>query len=127
MARSVAFLLLTVGSLLGLVWSDCGLPVFRERAGDMVKTSFKKGFHNMDFTKIEVELSVFDLMENGNCITGDQMGLQYSNDGGRDWKSADFKLTSIGGGQYKFTIEDIIPCKNYYFKIIFSGEIALYF
>ena len=128
MARSVTFLLLVMMSLLDLdqAWSECGVPVFREGAAEMVRTSFKKSRRRTDFTKIEVEATPSNLIENGACVNEDQMILQYNNDGGEDWIAVEVKPKSTGGGKYKFTVEDIVPCKDHYFKILLQGEGKLF-
>ena len=126
MARSVTFLLLVMMSLLGLAWSECGVPVFREGAAEMVKTAFKESRRRTDFTKIEVDATPFNLVENGACVNGDEMILQYNNDGGEEWTAVDVKPKSTGGGKYKFTVKDIAPCMDHYFKIFLSGEGKLF-
>ena len=85
----------------------------------MVKTSFKKSFRRTDFTKIEVEATLFNLVENGACVNADGMILQYNNDGGEEWTAVDVKPKSTGGGKYKFTVDDIVPCEDHYFKIFY--------
>ena len=123
MARSATFLdLYIVTCLLDLALSDCGVPVLREGAADLVKASFKKGFSRTDFTKIELQAFPFLLVEDGACINLDRIGLQYNNDGGNDWRDVDFKTTLMFGGEYKFTIEHITPCKDHYFKLLISSE-----
>ena len=121
MTGAVALLPVIVG-LWGQVSSDCGVPVLREGAADLVNASFKKGFHLTDFTKIEIQATPYNLVEDGACIDGDKMVLQYNNDGGEDWTVVDVKPKSIGGGDFKFTVGDIVPCKDHYFKIVLSGD-----
>ena len=123
MSRTVILFLVVMTSLLVQVLSgNCGVPVLKEGAADMVKASFKNRFHRTDFTKIDVELTPFNLVEDGACIDGDEMVLQYNNDGGEDWTVVDVKPTYIIAGQYKFTMEDIIPCIDHYFKLFLFGE-----
>ena len=106
--------------------SDCGVPVLREGAADLVKASFKKGFRLTDFTKIEIQATPYNLVEDGACIDGDKMVLEYNNDGGEDWTALEIKPKSTGGGKYKFTVEDVVPCKDHYFKILLQGEGKLF-
>ena len=79
MSRSVTYLFML--SLLDLVWSDCGVPVFSERAADMVKISFKKGLRRTDFSKIEVTATLFNLVKDAACINIDETILLHNNDG----------------------------------------------
>ena len=82
MTRSVTLLHLFMLSLLDLVWSeDCGVPVFSERAADMVKISFKKGLRRTDFSKIEVTATLFNLVKDAACINIDETILLHNNDG----------------------------------------------
>ena len=92
----------------------------------MVKTAFKESRRRTDFTKIEVDATPFNLVENGACVNGDEMILQYNNDGGEEWTAVDVKPKSTGGGKYKFTVKDIAPCMDHYFKIFLSGEGKLF-
>ena len=96
--------------------------MLRKGAADLVIASFKKGLSRTDFTKIELQASPCSLVEDGACIDVDRIGLQYNNDGGNDWTPVDFKTTLMFGGEYKFTIEHITPCKDHYFKLIIVGK-----
>ena len=95
--------------------------MLREGAADLVKASFKKGLSRTDLTKIELQASPFSLVEDGACINLDRIGLQYNNDGD-DWRDVDYKTTFMFGGEYKFTIEHITPCKDHYFKLLIVSE-----
>ena len=88
----------------------------------MVKASFKKRFHRTDFTKIDVDLTPPDLVEDSACVNGDEMVLQYNHNGGENWTTVDVRPTWITRGQYKFTMEDIVPCRDHYFNLLLFGE-----
>ena len=127
-AEPLLLLMIIMGSLLDQVWPrNCGVPVFREGAADLVIASFKKRFARTDFTKIDVDLTPHNLVEDSACINGDEMVLQYNNNGGENWTTVDAKATWITRGQYKFTMEDIVPCKDYYFKVLLFGEGTSYY
>ena len=96
--------------------------MLKEGAADLVMASFKKGLSRTDFTKIELQASPCSLVEDGACIDVDRIGLQYKNDGEDDWTAVDFKTTLMFGGEYKFTIEHINPCKDHYFKLLIASE-----
>ena len=72
----------------------------------MVKASFKKRFYRTDFTKIDVDLTPPDLVEDSACVNGDGMVLQYNHDGGDNWTTVDVRPTWITRGQYQFTMEE---------------------
>ena len=115
--------LIIVGlSLLNLVRSECGVPVLIEGAAGLVKASFKQRFRRTDFTKIDVDLTPYNLVEDGACLNSDLTSLLYNNDGGDDWTAVEEKPMFIVAGQYKFSLDDIVPCKDYYFRLILSGE-----
>ena len=131
MARTFLLLLAVTASLHGespriLVpeWSgNCGVPVLKDGAADLVKASFKKLFRRTDFTKIDVVLTPFRLVEDGACLDGAEMVLWYNHDGGEDWMVAEVKPTWIKGGlDWKFTMEGVVPCIDHYFKITLVGK-----
>ena len=123
MARVMPLLLLLLFAL-GQAWSmTCGVPVIREGAADLVTATFKKRFHRTDFTKIDVDLTPLDLVEDSACVNGDEMVLLYNNDGGENWTTADVRPTWIvGTHRYRFTMDDIVPCRDHYFRILLFGE-----
>ena len=87
-ARSVTFL-----AFLELVLSDCGVPIITDGAEDLVTASFKKGLHLTDFTKIEVSIIPYYLVEDGACISGDRMRLQYKSGPEEEWTTVEVKPT----------------------------------
>ena len=125
MARTVTLLtIIAVLDLVDPVVSDCRVPVLRNGAEDLVSASFKRGLRRTDFTKIEVLANPYKLVEDGAsaCNNDVEMSLFYNYDGGEDWTAVDVRPTLIWGGQYSFNLEDILPCKDHYFKLVLLGE-----
>jgi len=108
-----------LASLVGLVWSECAKPVFKDDAADKVDADFKKMRRGKDYTKIQVSFRPFELVEEPSCVNNDQFLLEYSNDG-EEFTALDGKAEARPG-KYTFTI-DVLPCKNYYIKLWVQGE-----
>ena len=92
-----------------------GLALFTEDARDKIEihhsTTVRRGQTNYDYTKLEVEATLLEMVEDPESIDRENVRLEFKSSES-DWEVLDQK-PSMKGGVYKWTISDIVPCHDH--------------
>lgn len=112
-------------SLLVVICVPGGLAVFRDDAQEKIEigysTTVRRGIVNYDYTKLEVEATLLEMVDQSDSIDRENVRLEFMSSES-DWTVLDQKPT-MKGGVYKWTISDIVPCHNHNVRLtVFSAE-----
>ena len=112
--------------VLSLVLVFCvsgGLALFRADAVDKIKidysTTVRRGITNYDYTKLEVEASLLEMLDQPESINREDVRLEFKSSES-DWEILNEKPT-LKGGVYKWTISDIVPCHDHNVRLTVFG------
>jgi len=100
------------------------LALFREDAGDKMTVEFssavRRGKTNYDYTKLEVEASLQEMLDSQHSVDRDSVRLEFKSQES-DWQVWEEKPT-MKGGVYKWTISGLIPCHNHNVRLTVEGS-----
>jgi len=98
--------------------------LFREDAGDKMTVEFssavRRGKTNYDYTKLEVEASLQEMLDSHHSIDRDSVRLEFKSQES-DWQVLDEK-PRMKGGVYKWTIPDLVPCHQHNVRLSLEGS-----
>ena len=99
-------------------------PVFKSNAVDHIsiehKTSIRRSEKVYDFTKLEIEAKLLDMLEDQDVINKDKMMVEYESVVS-EWQELESQ-PSLRGGVYKWTIPDVVPCHNHNVRLTVFGK-----
>ena len=99
------------------------LALFRDDASDKINVEYssavRRGETNYDYTKLEVEASLQEMLDSPHSIDRDSVRLEFKSEVS-DWQVLDQKPT-MKGGVYKWTISSLIPCHHHNLRLRVSG------
>jgi len=100
---------------------QCTAPTFLDDAADKVDAGFKKttrrGVTNIDITKIEVVWQPFAMVEDKKSIDKKKLFLEVKVGDG-SWNRLDKPASRRGGGKYRWTLDNDLPCKDHSLKFV---------
>ena len=100
-------------------------PEFKSDAADKMtiqhKTNTRRREQIHDYTKLEIEASLMDMLEDGSNIDKDRVLVEYKSAAMSDYKMLESEV-QVRGGVYKWTIPDIVPCHDHNVRLSVFGE-----
>ena len=99
--------------------------LFREDAGDKMtvqhSSAVRRGKTNYDYTKLEVEASLQEMLDPQHSVDRDSVRLEFKSQEESDWQVLEEKPT-MKGGVYKWTISGLIPCHHHNVRLTVEGS-----
>jgi len=96
-------------------------PQFLDDAADKVEAGFKRttrrGVTTMDITKIEVVWQPFTMVEDKNSIDKKKLYMEVKVGDG-SWNRLEDSPAKRGGGKYRWTVNNELPCKEHSLKLV---------
>ena len=96
------------------------LALFRDDASDKINVQYSSAVRRgQDFTKLEVEASLQEMLVSPHTIDRDNVRLEFKSEVS-DWQVWDQKPT-MKGGVYKWTISSLVPCHHHNVRLVVEG------
>ena len=100
-------------------------PVFKQEAAEEMRvehrTSIRGGETVHDYTKLEVEARLLDMLEDPSVVVKDRVLVEHKDSQQQDWAEV-AAAPSLRGGVYRWTIADTVPCRDHSVRLTVFGE-----
>ena len=100
-------------------------PVFKQEAAEEMRvehrTSIRGGETVHDYTKLEVEARLLDMLEDPGVVVKDRVLVEHKDSRQQDWAEV-AAAPSLRGGVYRWTIADTVPCRDHSVRLTVFGE-----